>query len=157
MPGPEEFPVPGVRGLEHTADVGLEISAPTLPELFRRAALGAIWLVLERHPVPEREETPPVRTLHLTEEDPSALLRAWLRAILLWAEVEGFVAREAVIALIPTPFCEAPDGLAIRLEARVEGLCDQGPRVREIKGVTFHELRVERRDAGWYGRVIFDV
>lgn len=38
------FPV-GVRPLEHTADVGLEIRAPSLEALFHRAALGTMALL----------------------------------------------------------------------------------------------------------------
>ncbi|MFO8173798.1 MAG: archease [Longimicrobiales bacterium] len=52
-----------------------------------------------------------------------------------------------------------PDEIARtdELIARVEGVMDRGPRVREIKGVTLHDLKLERRGKGWYGRVIFDV
>jgi SHS2 domain-containing protein len=46
----DECPVTGVRALEHTADVGLEVEAPALDELFRRGALGAMWMVLGRMP-----------------------------------------------------------------------------------------------------------
>jgi SHS2 domain-containing protein len=168
-----EFPIPGVRGLEHTADVGLEITAPTLPELFSRGAKGAMWLVLERWPEAGLEpsasrpravgghETPKVplqvRSLELTEDEPPVLFRAWLRTLLLWEEMDGFVFREAALMLFPTPGCGAPDGVAIHLQARVEGVVDHGPRVREIKGVTLHDLRMELKDGSWYGRVIFDV
>jgi SHS2 domain-containing protein len=37
------------------------------------------------------------------------------------------------------------------------GVLDDGPRVREVKGVTLHGLRVERMGEGWMGTVIFDV
>jgi SHS2 domain-containing protein len=40
---------------------------------------------------------------------------------------------------------------------KVEGYIDDGPRVREIKGVTLHGLQVERSGEGWTGTVIFDV
>ena len=52
-----EIPIPGVRGLEHTADVGLEVEGGDLSEVFLRGALGAMWLVLEREP--ELDETEP--------------------------------------------------------------------------------------------------
>jgi len=168
-----EFPIPGVRGLDHTADVALEITAPTLPELFLRGAKGAMWLVLERWPEATDESsahspigaagrgTPKeplrLRSLELTEDEPPVLFRAWLRTLLLWEEIDGFVFREAALMLFPTPACGAPEGVAIHLEARVEGVVDRGPRVREIKGVTLHDLRVEKKGESWYGRVIFDV
>jgi SHS2 domain-containing protein len=175
---PTGVPVPGVREVEHTADVGLDISAPDLPELFRRAALGAMWLVLERDvedpaALPARPEAQPfqiasapggtedsvleARTLELVEADLPALLRAWLRALLFWEETEGFVVVDPVVALMPAPLCSSPTGQAFGLRGQVRGRIDEGPRVREIKGVTLHGLQVQEVEGAWRGRVIFDV
>jgi len=170
---PPEIPVAGVHGLEHTADVGLVVEAPDLSELFRRGALGAMWLVLDRPPgvpggasptgeprtpssgtFPDGQET---RTVELVEEDLPALFRSWLRLLLFWEETEGFVTWEADLSFTPVPLCSAADGLAFGLVAQVRGILDSGPRVREIKGVTLHGLEVRRVEAGWQGRVIFDV
>jgi SHS2 domain-containing protein len=152
--GAGEVPVPGVRGIEHTADVGMELDASDLPELFRRAALGATWLVLEGE---VGEGAGEVRTLELLEEDLPSLLRSWLRALLFWQETEGFAVTEAALSFAPAPLCSSPDGQAFGLRARVEGRIHPGPWVREIKGVTLHGLKAEKRGGGWYGRVIFDV
>jgi SHS2 domain-containing protein len=40
-----ETGLPGVTALDHTADVGIELEAPTLEELFLRAAAGMMWLL----------------------------------------------------------------------------------------------------------------
>lgn len=159
MSDPSDFPVEGVRGFEHAADLGFQVEAPTLPDLFRRGALGAMWLVLEREVEAggAGEIVEDRRPLHLAEEDLPALFRAWLRALLLWEETEGFVTRDAVLSFAPVPLCSAKDGQAFGLEARVAGLIDAGPRVREIKGVTLHGLTVTRAREGWVARVIFDV
>jgi SHS2 domain-containing protein len=175
---PTGVPVLGVRELEHTADVGLDISAPDLPQLFRRAALGAMWLVLERDvenpvsapagpeaqpfqvgPMPERagDSLWETRTLELVEADLPALLRSWLRALLFWEETEGFVVVDPVVALVPAPLCSSPTGQAFGLRGQVRGRIDGGPRVREIKGVTLHGLEVREVEGAWLGRVIFDV
>jgi SHS2 domain-containing protein len=158
----EEIPVRGVRGMDHTADVGLEIRAPDLPELFRRAALGAMWMVLERSPGLAEKGSDPggeweARSIELAEEDLPTLFRSWLRTILFWEEAEEWVAVGAKLAFLPTPLCRAPDGQAYGLRGEVHGCFDQGPRVREIKGVTLHGLCVEQSEGGWLGRVIFDV
>lgn len=157
--GVPEVPVPGVHGLEHTADLGLELEAPTLPELFLRGALGAMWLVLERGAggtagTAAGTET---RTLVLAAEDLASLFRSWLRTLLFWEETEGFVTTRTALSFSPVPRCSSPDGEAFGLTARVGGVFDRGPRVREIKGVTLHELKVERTGDGWRGQVIFDV
>lgn len=150
-----EFPVPGVTGLEHTADVGLEILAPTLPELFRRAAHGAMWLILERSPtaVGPRES----REVELVEPELPGLLRSWLRRLVEWQEIDGFAVTEAAVTLFPAPLCSGQGGQALGLLARVEGVIDEGPIAREVKGVTLHDLRLEKRGDRWYGRVILDV
>ena len=162
--------VPGVRELEHTADVGLEVTAPTLPEMFRRAALGAMWLVLGREaerpggvaPNPHRdvpggfrapaegtESREHTRPVELVESDLPALLRSWLRALLFWEETDGFVVVDSVVALAPAPLCSSPTGQAFGLRAQVLGRYDHGSRLREIKGVTLHGLEVEREGDVW--------
>jgi SHS2 domain-containing protein len=162
MVEPEDTPIPGVRGLDHTADLGLEIRAPELSELFRRAALGAMWLVLERQPEQSKQDPLPTREgeerpVELAEEDLTTLLRSWLRTVLFWDETEGFVIVDSRLILLPTPLCNSPGGQAFGLRGEVVGRFDSGPRVREIKGVTLHGLRVECLESGWFGSVIFDV
>jgi SHS2 domain-containing protein len=156
------IPVPGVRGMDHTADIGLEIRAPDLPDLFGRAALATLWLVLGRTSADARSGEGGGgelirKSVELAEEDLSCLLRSWLRTVLLWEDTEGFVISGTRLMLLPTPLCGAPDGQAFGLMGQVEGRFDDGSRVREIKGVTFHGLEVEESEGGWLGRVIFDV
>jgi SHS2 domain-containing protein len=158
----EGIPIPGVRGVDHTADLGLEIRAPELPELFRRAALGVMWLVLEDQPGhavpgPLRTRRDWSRSVELNEEELATLLRSWLRMVLFWDQTEGFVAVDARLILLPAPLCGSKDGQGFGLRGEVLGRSDQGPRVREIKGVTLHGLLVEPMEGGWFGRVIFDV
>ena len=152
-----EARVPGVRWLEHTADLGLELEAPDLPELFRRGALAAMWLVLEREPTSDSSAAAKVRPLELVEADLAVLFRSWLGTLLFWEETEGFVTRSVAVSFAPVPLCSSSDGLAFGLSARVGGVVDPGPRVREIKGVTLHGLRVVQEGKTWRGRVIFDV
>lgn len=143
-----EIPVPGVSSMDHTADVGLEVEADDPAELFRRAAAGMMYLILER--LPERAERN--RELRVTSADLAGLFRDWLRELLFWHEAEGFTAASAEIRTL-----DAGDGGEAELEATVRGGSGTEAPVREIKGVTLHGLAVERRDGGWYGRVIFDV
>ena len=149
-----EIPLEGVEALDHTADVGLVVNASDLPTLFSRAASGAIWLVLERSPGGVGGGT---RTLELVEDDLPALFRSWLRTLLYWQETEGFTAEETVVTLAPAPLCSDPKGLGFGLKARVVGCLEQGPSVREIKGVTLHGLSVQETASGWQGKVVFDV
>jgi len=149
---------PGVVFLDHTADVGLDVAAPTLAELFTRTAAGMACLIhgADREDPEDREPTSPraagptplaERSLTLSAEDLPALLRAWLREILHWHEAEGLAVRDARFsALGPT-----------ELNASVTVSPDTDEPIREIKGVTLHGLAVEQGVEGWRSRVIFDV
>ena len=79
--------------------------------------------------------------------EPPALLRSFLRELLLWFELDGFAPSTVDVRLV------SPSGV----EARVRGGVPPEPPVREIKGVTLHGLAAEPRDGSWWGRVIFDV
>lgn len=158
-----EMPVEGVRSLEHTADVGLEVEAPDLERLFVRAARGMMVLLHERVPETGSEGRPPggdapdlaslpesggeVRRLEVDAPDLASLLREWLRELLYWHEVEGFAVTGAEFRRLE------PTGL----DASVRGGPAPDDPIREIKGVTLHGLVAEEREGGWYGRIIFDV
>jgi SHS2 domain-containing protein len=158
--GPEVEPevhLPGVRSLDHTADVGIEVHASDLEELFRRAALGSLWMAVGDEgwgggAPGQGRETLEERTLLLEETDLAALLRSWCRELLYWQEVEGFLAQE-----IPELEIAGAEPDPVRLRARIRGRDAPSHPVREIKGVTWHGLRVEASGEGWGARVIFDV
>ena len=153
----EEIPVPGVLGVDHTADVGLEVRARDLPELFSRAAMATVWLLLERRPGSGEARAVETRRVDLVEEELAGLLRSWLRTILLWDETDGFLPEDPKLILLPAPMCSSETGQAVGLRGEAHGVLDPGPRIREIKGVTLHGLAVEQRGKEWFARVIFDV
>lgn len=157
---------PGVVEFEHTADLGMEVEACSLEELFHRAAAGMMVLVRERngvddgvtasHSVPPaghatdgQEERIEERLLELEHEseDVAGLLVRWLRELLFLQEVEGFVYGEAEFDRL--------DGSGLRV--RVRSAPAPAPPVRELKGVTYHGLEVARRNGTWHARVIFDI
>lgn len=138
-----DIPVEGVRSVSHTADVGIDVEAPDLPTLLARSALGMAWLILEHDP-PEPGET---RALEVEGPDAPSLLREWLRELLYWHESEGFCPTRFRFLEVDPTHCVA----------EVDGGPDACDPVREIKGVTLHDLRAEETPEGWTGRVIFDV
>jgi SHS2 domain-containing protein len=150
----------GVTALDHTADVGIDLEAPTLEDLFLRAAAGMMWLLRGEDGSPElrradlggayrqdSEGSAESRPLAVTAADPAALLREWLRELLFWYEVEGLAFEGARFEAL------SDTGLV----AEVEVVADRVEPIREIKGVTLHGLLAEHRGDGWVGRVIFDV
>ncbi len=144
-PAGEEL-LPGVRAIDHTADLGLDLAAPDLAGLFRRAAAGMEALVAgPERPVPQAADMPEVR-LALDAPDVALLLADWLRELLYLRQVRGRAFRDADFARLGER----------ELDARVH-TAPAPAAVREIKGVTYHGLRAERTGGAWRARVIFDV
>lgn len=161
MPKTENQLTRGVREIEHTADLGMEVEAASLQELFERAATGMMALVradddrpLDRprdEPAAELSTAPAVRSLRIEldgdEPDIAALLVRWLRELLYLQEVAGFVYRDATFRRL--------DGSGLRASVRPDP--DPSRQIRELKGVTYHGLEVERDGDRWRARVIFDI
>lgn len=155
MPRTENQLPPGVREIEHTADLGMDVEAASLEELFQRAAAGMMALVRTTDgPV---EKSPDVSTpscarsvrigLDGGEVDVEALLVRWLRELLYLQEVAGFVYHDATFQRL--------DGSGLRASVRPDP--NPSRQIRELKGVTYHGLEVERDGDRWRARVIFDI
>lgn len=151
-PGGERLP-PGTRALDHTADVGVEIEAPDLPQLFLRAG-HALEALIAGSPQPpstrdgREPSTAAEREQPLTLEAPDValLLADWLRELLFLRQVRGRAFVDAGFERL------TETGLATRVRTT-----PAPGAVREIKGVTYHGLVAHRDGAGWRARVIFDV
>ena len=152
---PENELLRGVREIEHTADLGMEVEAGSLEELFRRSAAGMMALVRstdDEHRPHQRHAPPDPRLIRIEldgggEADVATLLVRWLRELLYLQEVAGFVYRDAAF--------ERLDESGLRANVRPEP--DPSPQIRELKGVTYHGLEVERVGDRWRARVIFDI
>ena len=135
--------------LEHTADVGFDVAADTLPELFRSAASGMFQLLLgdeydvSRNGGRDRTE----QRVHLQAGEPALLLHAWLRELLYFYESED-------LAPVNVDFRTLD---AHMLDAAVTLMPPSSPPLREIKGVTYHQLHLRQDHGQWHARVIFDV
>jgi protein archease len=140
-----------IRMLDHTADVGFEIEAPTLEALFDEARRALLMTVFERPP--ERGEKE--RSVRLSAADLEILLVRWINELVYFIQGDGFVPVHAEIQIR-----EAANGRSFFLEALLagapldlEGYGWQG----EIKSATFHGLGVTQGSKGWRTRVILDV
>ena len=137
---------PLAREIEHTADLGIEVEAPTLPTLFESAALGMLALMVDLGAVEPRIRVP----LEVLADDREALLHDWLQAVLVALEADGIVLSEVAVD-------ELRDG-SVRGWGAGERLDPARHAVHtEIKGVSYHALAVRETGAGWSARVILDV
>lgn len=135
--------------IEHTADLAIEVRAPSLESLFLTAADGLTGLLQGRESGPaDAGAAERWRELELEAADTATLLVEWLRELLYIHASDELVFAAGGIS-------ELDDG---RLVARV-GLRRPAPETieRELKGVTYHDLEVCRENDGWFGRIVFDV
>jgi len=136
---------PRVTIIEHTADVGIEVEAESLEELFEVAAAAMFGLMYPRLPDAPTEE----RLVRVEGEEPVELLVNWLNELLYLAEAEGLVFGRFEVRVVRD----------VALRARAWGVRaeDMDPPVREIKAATYHMLRLEKVPGGHVARIIFDL
>ena len=134
------------REIDHTADLGIEVEAANLPQLFAAAGEAFYALIADPTGIESSEEI----SVSARGEGWDELLHAWLCELLAQFNLKGFVGKN----------CEAKNVEPGRVEAKVKGEPLDLKRHRfytEIKGVTYHGLRVWQENGKWHARVIFDV
>ena len=136
------------RVLDHTADLALEITAPTRAGLYQEAAAGFGDCLVELSGVVERAQ----RRFAVAAGDWELLLVEWLAELLHAFESDGFLARRAEVVVT------GENGCALTAVAFGEHFDPERHALRVlIKGVTYHALRVNQDAGGWTGHVVFDI
>ena len=135
-----------VREIEHTADVGFEVEAPTLGVLFERAGLATLGVAVELETVAPRERL----ALEVHAEDTVSLLHDWLQHLVVRLQAGRFAVCELAV--------DEVGGGALRARGAGEPVDRARHRLHtEVKGVTYHQLAVRQTAGGWWARVIVDV
>jgi SHS2 domain-containing protein len=131
---------------DHTADLGLRISAPDETSLFVEAA-RALYSILVENP----EAIRPEKTLDLTiaGKDVDYLLFDWLTELLYRYEREHFLGATIAVTL-------TADGLTAQLRGE---LANPARHVvsHEVKAITYHRLSVTQSADGWQAELIVDI
>jgi len=138
----------GYEFFEHTADVGAVVRGATLPRLFENAARALFDLLCDRRTVRPR------RTVRIVVQGSSLedLLVRWLSELLYRLETEDLVFSSFAV--------ERVDRLRFRARGRARGETIDRARHRlrrEIKAVTYHQIRLVRGRSAWRVRLVFDV
>ncbi len=134
------------RQIDHTADIGLEISADSAAALFSEAAAGMFSLIVSGATAGAVD----TRDIRVPADDWEGLLVAWLRELLyLWHD-EGL------------RFCRVLRWKAAGHDITATVSMDRfDPDIHvvdgEIKAVTYHQITVKNDGTRWLGRVIFDM
>ncbi len=141
-----EEAAPFVREIAHTADAGFEVEAPTEAACLERAVLALASLIAGTETIEPRTH----HRLHGAGEDAGARLQALLHAVLLLAQVEGFLVSAAEVTVLDERTAEAVVAGEPYDPARhqLHG---------EIKAITWHGLALDPTPRGWRARVIVDV
>jgi SHS2 domain-containing protein len=142
------MPIPrSHRLLPHTADAGLEATAPGLPELFEEAALALAELTSDRAPAADPGAGgPAAEAVELSASDLAALAFAWLDELIGRIDMRASALDGTDVRSIE------PVRGEWRLEAAVRLVPFDGVRIRrraEAKSATYHGLAVEPAGDGW--------
>ena len=131
---------------DHTADIGLRIRAPTLPELLKPAA-EALYAVIGKLAV--TDDAGGMR-FDLRADDAALLLRDFLARLLVLFECEGRVIRSLEVHTFNENRL-----IATAQPALVDH--DHSTFSHEAKAITYHELSIRSTPDGLVATVIVDI
>jgi SHS2 domain-containing protein len=133
------------RFLEHTADVGIEITSPTLEEIYKTAGEALFMLI-----APEASKSVVNCAIESEGDDPAALLVNFMNDLLLRFEVDGLLFRKIDIKKLTSNRLEAM--------ASCEAMDPDSSKVETVvKAVTWHGLKLEEKDGEWRSVVYLDL
>jgi SHS2 domain-containing protein len=129
----------GHRQIEHTADLALEVWAPSEEQLLEEAAQALVEIMTEGASISGEAE----RSIELTCFDREDRLVRWLNEVIFLAVNSGFILHSAELRL------DGDTGLV----AKMRGTESEGLVTAELKSVTYHDLLLEER----FARFVVDV
>ena len=138
-----------VKYLEHTADVGMQVEASTLNQLFEEAGGGLFSFIIEdtSHVQLSREVK-----IELSAPDLESLMVDWLNELLYQFDANHFVFNQFEVKI------ERNGKLKLSAIARGEPLdLNRHPLAHDIKAVTYHHLKIEKRSQSWFADLILDI
>jgi len=131
---------------EHTADLGIRVSAEDINTLFIEAGKALFSVIVENLSEVHNEQE---RTIEILGSDREYLFFDWLSELLYLFEIGKLLCSEFDVAVTETG-----------LKAKVRGEPVDSQRhllSHEVKAVTYHHLRVEQTSRGWEAEVILDI
>jgi len=131
---------------EHTADLGLRVTATDMDGLFRDAAAGLFAMIVE--PAPHGRPTER-RKYEIPGARPDFLMVDWLSELLYVFDTEHLLSGEFEVTV---------HDRGLRASAACFGLDSENYRLlREVKAITYHCLKVEQVGDGWLAELIVDI
>jgi SHS2 domain-containing protein len=147
---------------DHTADVAVEADAETLSGVFAAVADGLTAAMCERLPAPGDDDEDVRFTVEA--ESREALLFDYLDQLIYERDVREVLPASNEAQVYPVPDVSTdrdadtpPDTARWRVDGRARGIPLSRVDAREVKAVTYSEMRLEPTDTGWTAYVVFDV
>jgi SHS2 domain-containing protein len=129
---------------EHTADVAVEATGPTLEAVFGAVADGMAAAMCESVPGDgDRTE------ITVAAESREALLFDYLDELIYERDVRAVLPVDTEAAVTP--------GGEWHLTASYRGVPLSAVTARDLKAVTYSEMDLSETDDGWHAYVVFDV
>jgi len=133
--------------LDHTADVLVEVDAPTLEELLAEAGRALFAAMLDLDKV-----QPVVQTFFsVSGKDEADLLYNFLEELLVYKDADALAFSRFDVTV------ERGKELIANVVAEGERISPQHNPRADVKAVSWHDFRVWRDERGWHARILFDV
>ena len=132
--------------VDHTADIGVEITGDSLEDLFITAGTALTDQLVSIESVISEDE----RKIEIEGRDKTDLLVKWLKGVLSLYQIEYFLSNEFKILKLENN----------KISAMIKGEMFNDSRheiKNDIKAVTYHQAEVVKTDTGYRVTVIMDV
>ena len=131
---------------DHTADLGLRVSAPSLTALLEEAARGLTSLLVAD---PSAIQAASDKSFAFPAGSPEDLLVDWLSELIYQFDVQSWLGAEFRVRI---------DGDTATFDVRGEDRDEtRHSLANEVKAITYHQLRVEPTADGWEAEFIVDI
>ncbi len=137
------------RFLEHMTDAYVEVQGDSLEQAFELAAVALVDTMVDVKRVEPREE----HKISAEGHDLESLLYNWLEEVMLKLLVEARALSQFTVSI-----SKIDDGYRLEAMARGEPLDLEKHRYKvEIKGVTYHMMKIEKSDSVFRVRYLLDL
>ncbi|MDX1775175.1 MAG: archease [Desulfobulbales bacterium] len=134
------------RIIEHTADTGFEVRAPTRKQVFESAAT-AFFAILWKIAVQQQKQP---EVIEVSGSDSEELLVNFLEEFLYLYDAKGLVCTEIHIADI--------NNNRIRAKAMLQKFNEKTDQeLLTVKAVTYHQLFIGQENDAWIARIFLDI
>ena len=134
---------------DHTGDIGLTVTAPSLDELFANAAVALTDTITDRRLVEASESVP----VDVRAPAVDLLFVDWLNELVYRFEAEGMLVAQARVTVT-----RHSDHVAVTGSIEGERVApDRHPIKVLVKAATYHALEIRRVGSEWHATVVLDV